>query len=395
LPLIVEGSMAIASGTDNIIAAVGHSDRVCQLILLDFADRQLEQVLAAMQVPFPELTDLRLSSFTSDDEMPVIPDSFLGGSAPRLRHFFLDGIPFPGLPTLLLSANHLVDLRLFRIPESGYISPEAMVALLSALSSLEVLYLEFEYLEYLPDGKIETRCPPPPERSVLPVLEYFRFNGVPEYLEDLVTIIDAPQLNKLHISFFDPIDFDTQQLAQFVNRTSKLGKRDEARVEFNDRSARVLFETLEIFILCREPDLRLSSVAQVCNSSLPSTVEDLYIEHPNSKLFWQNDAIDNTRRLRLVRQNGAIENAQWLQLLLPFTTVKNLYLSNELGPGIAAALQELAGARITEVLPSLRNIFVEKLQLSGPLQENIGHFVSARRLSDHPVAISDWDKTSR
>jgi hypothetical protein len=42
---------------------------------------QLENVLvAAMQVPsFPELPDLRLSSLD-----PVIPDSFLDGSAPRL-----------------------------------------------------------------------------------------------------------------------------------------------------------------------------------------------------------------------------------------------------------------------------------------------------------------------
>jgi len=56
--------------------------------------------------------------------------------------------------------------------------------------------------------------------------------------------------------------------------------------------------------------------------------------------------------------------------------------------GIAAALQELVGARIAEVLPSLQNIFVEGL---GPLrcfQENIGQFVTARQRSGHPVAIS-------
>jgi hypothetical protein len=46
--------------------------------------------------------------------------------------------------------------------------------------------------------------------------------------------------------------------------------------------------------------------------------------------------------------------------------VKNLYLSKEFAPGIAAALQELVGARITEVLPSLQNIFVEGLEPLGP-----------------------------
>ena len=38
------------------------------------------------------------------------------------------GIPFPGLPKLLLSATHLVQLWLANIPHSGYISPDVMVA---------------------------------------------------------------------------------------------------------------------------------------------------------------------------------------------------------------------------------------------------------------------------
>jgi hypothetical protein len=108
LPLIVRGSMALSSGTDNIIAALGQSNRVCQ-VLLDVAVWELEEVLAAMQVPFPELTDLRLIS--DGETLPVIPDSFLDGSAPRLRNFELSGVPFPGLPKLLFSANHLVYLR--------------------------------------------------------------------------------------------------------------------------------------------------------------------------------------------------------------------------------------------------------------------------------------------
>jgi hypothetical protein len=82
-----------------------------------------------------------------------------------------------------------------------------------------------------------------------------------------------------------------------------------------------------------------------------------------------------------------------LQLLLPFTAVKNLYLSKEFAPDIAAALHELVGGRITEVLPSLQHISVEELEPLGPFQENIGQFVAARQLSDHPVTISYWDYT--
>jgi hypothetical protein len=262
-----------------------------------------------------------------------------------------------------------------------------MVALISVLTSLETLSLQFRSPQPRPDWEI--RSPPPPTRSVIPALSHFHFKGVIEYLEDLVTFIDAPQLNTLYITFFNQIDFDCPRLAQFIDRTPKLRKRD-AHVQFNDNLIRVGLrywasqfglDDLLINISCREPDWQLSSIEQICNSSLspPSTIEDLYIEHRYSQLVWTNDAIENTL---------------WLQLLLPFTAVKNLYLPKEFAPGIAAALQELVGARITEVLPSLQNIFVEGLRVepSGTLEENIGQFAAARWHSGHPITISVWDR---
>jgi hypothetical protein len=125
LPLIVEGNMNL-SGTDNIIAALGQSNRVCK-VDLELADWQLEEVLATMQVPFPELTDLDLHRFSDGEMLSIITDSFLNGSSPRLRYVYLHGIPFPGLPNLLLSATNLVSLSLFNIPHFGYFSPEAIV----------------------------------------------------------------------------------------------------------------------------------------------------------------------------------------------------------------------------------------------------------------------------
>ena len=377
LPLIIKDDMVLSSGMDNIIVALGQSNRVCEVGLY-LAGRQLAQ----MQVPFPELTDLRLSSYSKTP--PVIPDSFLGGSAPRLRIFDLSGIPFPGLPKVLLSATHLVHLHLERIPHSGYISPEAMAALLSVSSCLKSLSLGFQSPQSHPDQK--SRSLPPPKRSILPTLDEFRFKGVTEYLEELVTRIDTPQLDSLLITFFNQIDFDCPRLAQIINCTPTLRVLDEAHVQFNDSAANVKLQYrtshflpsyLRIDISCREPDWQLSSIEQVCNSSLHSlsAVEDLYVEHEYSKLVWKNDAIENTL---------------WLGLLLPFTSVKNLYLSKEFAPGIAAALQELVGSRITEVLPNLQNIFVERLEPSRSF--HIGQFVAARQLSDHPITISVWEQ---
>jgi hypothetical protein len=161
LPLIIWDTH-YPEGRDDI-AVLERSDRVVQIILFG---SNLENVLAAMQVPFPELTHLNLLS--NDGKVSVLPDSFLGGSAPRLQTLLLQGIPFPGLPKLLLSATHLVTLRLCNIPHSGYISPEAIVAVLSTLTSLENLFLEFESPLSRPDWG--NRRLPPPTHSVLPLI---------------------------------------------------------------------------------------------------------------------------------------------------------------------------------------------------------------------------------
>ena len=108
-----------------------------------------------------------------------------------------------------------------------------------------------------------------------------------------------------------------------------------------------------------------------------STLEDLYIfEEVFLLRRWQDD----------------VEDTLWLDLLRPFVAVKSLYLAGEFVPRIAPALQELVGARTTDVLPTLENIFLAGLQPSGPLQEGIEKFVTARQLISHSVAVSRWDR---
>jgi hypothetical protein len=92
--------------------------------------------------------------------------------------------------------------------------------------------------------------------------------------------------------------------------------------------------------------------------------------------------------------NDNIDYAQWLELLHPFSAVKNLYLSKELAPCVVPALQELVGGRTIEVFPTLENIFLGELQESGPVQEGIGKFVAARQVTSHPVTVSRWDRYS-
>ena len=336
-----------------------------------------------MQGPFPELTILE---FLSESEAaPVIPYSFLGGYAPRLRTLSLTHIPFPFpvLRKLHLSATHLVSLSLSHIPQSGYISPEAMVTCLSTLTSLQTLRLEFERPVQ------EIRRPPPQTRTLLPALTWSEFGGVSEYLEDLVARIDAP-LFYLRITFFNQLLFDTPQLAQFISRTPTLKVRDGAHVSFSDLGVSVALlsspwthpiEGLILKTSCKQSDWQLPSLAQLCKSSLPlriiSSLEQLYIrENKQLQLHWQDD----------------IETSQWLELLQSFIAVKDLYLSQEFAPRIAPALQELVAGRTMEVLPALQNLFLEEPRPSGPVEEAVGRFVAARHLSGHSIVVSAWDR---
>ena len=140
LPLLISDHR-LSRTLGSSLALLEHSDRVCQIHFMHIPRlREFKDVLEAMQKPFPELTELVLWSYNGTP--PVIPDSFLGGSAPRLQNLSLNTILFPRLPELLLSTTHLVGLFLWDIPHSGYISPEAMVTVLSALTSLESLHLQ-------------------------------------------------------------------------------------------------------------------------------------------------------------------------------------------------------------------------------------------------------------
>jgi hypothetical protein len=209
-------------GVDDIIAALEHTDRVCELALHDFPSSQLEKVFAAMRRPFPALTCLEFRP--RNETAPAIPESFLGESAPSLQKLVLCCILFPGLPKLLSSSTQLVYLDLQNISYSGCISPEAMVTCLSVLTRLKKLFIGFEYPRNRPDP--ESQRPPPSTRTLLPVLAILSFVGGSEYFEDIAARIDAPLLDRLSVTFHEVIS-DTPQLTLFIARTPKLKAHDE------------------------------------------------------------------------------------------------------------------------------------------------------------------------
>ena len=384
-PIVLTTNYSEELGEDSTLAALEHHDRVCDIDIWKITSSLWENVLPLMQKPFPILTDLDLHF--EDKIASVVPELFLGGSVTRLRKLNLTGTPFPRLPKLLLSATHLVHLDLYEIPDSGYISPDAMVTCLSTLTRLEFLRLGFDSRRTRPEW--ERRHTSSSTCALLPSLTSFTFEGVSEYLEDIVDKIDLPLLDSLTITFFHEPIFDTPRLAQFISRIPKLKTFNKAKlrlgkwntfVEVSSLSKTTTNAFLKLEDSYESPDFLLSPLVQLCTSSLPRslipTLEDLVIIGSNFS--------------RPPGQDG-VDPGLWWELLQPFTAVKDLYLFPEIASRIALTLQEFIVESVLELFPVLQNIFLKELQPSGLVPEGIEQFVAARQLASHPISVCHWE----
>jgi len=174
----------------QVIAALEQRDNVYSIELQVLPSSLLEKMATTMQETYPALEYVTL--WAGDDTAPVLCKEFLGGSAPCLERIWLKGIPFPDAPLLLMSTTNLVYLRLEMIPDSGYISPEAMVAALSTCTKLETLSMWFKPGDPHPDltsQEITSNA-----RVFLPALDYFSFSGNGRYFNNFVTRIESPSL---------------------------------------------------------------------------------------------------------------------------------------------------------------------------------------------------------
>ena len=395
LPIVIEyrhvpsatSQSAIPEDLGDLVAALGHHARVCR-ITLSLTGTLVGTVTSAMRQPCPMLTYLRVQSRGDAAPSPALPDGFLGGLAPRLKKMWLEGIRFHSLPKFLLGASGLVELRLDKIPDTWYISPQTLARCLSTLPKLSSLSIEFQYPQSL--SGLTFRHSPPPTRSLLPALAIFFYKGDSEYLEDLVSQIDAPRLSYAFIKFFNQLIFDIAELPRFISRTEKLRTLNRAEAFFDGQAVGIGFyrpeatvpRNLTVRVGCSPSDWQLSSLAQLCNqsSSLLSGVEQLDIRdcHP--------------------REPHLQDMMQWVDLLHPFTALESLRIPRELGTRIAPVLQELADPRAVEVLPALNSLIFEELEPSPPsssesgsLQRAIDGFIAARERSGHPVDVRRWD----
>ena len=321
--------------------------------------------------PFPVLTHLIIHIPVEDGLAPPLPDDFLGGYAPRLQIIHLHNIAFPALQTFLLSARHLVELRLHRIPRVDIISPVTMAMCLAELPRLKTLVLQFQ--SRYPPHNTPVHSPPV-TRPVHPALTSIEFTGPSYYLEGIVPHIDCPRLNQITISYMSWLrNFQFEQLFGFFNRT--ISPFGHVKVYFHDHG--VTFNLYHptnrtdwhshpatTVISCQSINWRLFDLLNDFSVIL-STVVDLKFV---GKL-WSTNSLNN----------GCI--LEWLPFLHQLPALQTLYVSLPLAEGFAHALKSVKGEEVAKALPSL-----ELFGLEGQTS-SIEEFAGVRQLSDCPLTV--------
>ena len=388
LPVVIWDLSTFESDEDSIIATLEHRDRVCEIRLGGLS----EKLVPLMEKSFPALNKLQIESYSSAGDELVLPDSFLGGSAPHLHFLCLERISFPAFPNLLLSASNLVSLYLDGAP-SGYI-PLEVVAALPALIKLNILYISFRYPNSNSD--LEDRSPPPLTRSVLPALNVLELEGDGAYLDDFVARIDVPSMTLLRIKFANRPFFvhDFFHLPRLIGRVEIFRSLDYAGFQISSSSMDVTLRrirrprgpcpgTLQLMFLCDIGD-PLPSLVEACKTLLPlSNMENFSICTQSSNR--DSESGFNTG------------DPRWLDVLRQFPAAKSLNLgSMDIIIPVAVALKRVIEEGMTGVLPAIQELTVSRSLSAGPVQEAIEQFVTARGLSvSEAYASHKWRISGR
>jgi hypothetical protein len=216
------------------------------------------------------------------------------------------------------------------------------------------------------------------------------FYGPNKYIENLVAQINIPLLDHLEITLFDEMLFETSQLNQFVGRAEKFKVPSRALLEFDSSYDAARFS------LSEDPVHGPTLVLPIsCDAYLDFQLPFLFALSSLSSSPLRHSSLE---RLDIFTKYTPIsgydtDDITWLELLHPFTAVKDLYLDNRSVLHLRPMLQKLTEERATYVLPALRRIFVqyygqpENAKAEGAIES----FIAARQFYGHPVAVHNWE----
>ena len=364
---------------DKIHLGLRQHGRVRQ-VTLGAPSPSLCMLLEPMNGLFPRLRDLSLLSMTVEETVPMLPATL---QAPDLHRLSLHGVGLPkGLP-LLSSTITLSTLSLTDIPASCYFPPIHLITQLQTLPHLEELSIGFAIPIPLPSSAREL-LPLPIAPVTLPTLMRFTFRGVDAYLDNLVAQINTPFLEQLSLTLFFDLTFTLVNLIGFICRTEGF-ECLVAQVIFKSTGPSIDmghyeqpgFGKLSLHVYCEPLGWQVDSVAQVCNAlgKVMSSVEELTLG-----LFTHQMSSD---------WEDALDSMMWHELLLPFNGVKKLRIQPSLALELSQALESVDGGMVLEILPELRELEVELLDVR--VNKALSVFVKTRESVVRPVHVPGLD----
>ena len=379
LPLVIDysdGTRTISrKDEDNISFGLQQHGRA-RRVVLQAPSSSLRIWVELMNKHFPRLGDLSLSSTTIEERNPMLPEPL---QAPSLRRLALHGISLPtGLP-LLSSAIFLSTLTLTRIGASCYFPPGHLVTQLQGLPHLEELSIGFSIPIPLPSSEKEL-LPAPIPPVILPTLRLLTFLGVDVYLDNLVSQINTPRLERLTLTLFFDLVFNLANLTEFIHRTDGFVCL-VARVTFKKDGAFINVGTYEeqdigklsLRVNCEPLDWQIDSATQICSAlgNVLSTVEELTLDLDAEEMpsDWED----------------ALDNMLGYELLLPFVGVKTLHIGSSLVLELSQTLRTVPEELVLELLPELQNLEVE-LEID-PTKNPFSGFVEMREHVGRPVTL--------
>jgi hypothetical protein len=387
LPLVIDydndgddGDCKItAEDEEGIILALGKRDRVHR-VRLQISVLKMKKVIMAIDEEYPALEYLAMAPWPEDRSMALMLPETL--QAPHLRHLLLVDFVLPRGSRLLTNAVGLVTLVLYVAHPATYFQPNTLLQWISFMPQLETLVISILYP--VPGRHVEGQSMQTPITTnvTLPNLRWFQFQGVRDYMEEVVRRITTgtPRLEKLEIEFFKQLTFSIPCLVQFMNAAENL-RFNSAKFKFFKDKVQVYIEAyppkeaekyaLSIFVDCWH--LRqLSSVAQIFNSlsRTLSTVEHLAFEHMEHN--------------RSSEEHNEVDRTEWHKLLKSFSNVKTLRVDDGLVKALSCGLRLEDGEHPPELLPELQEL---RYSGSGNTADAFTSFIDARQNAGRPVSM--------
>jgi len=340
LPIRIDYAHGIPTSNDvsRVVSALKQCDRVRGMVFKG-RDSQLKKVFGEMNRPFPALERLEIGPLSGVYHLPlVLPPTFLGGSAPRLRRLKMSDVPLKSISQLLSSATALVELSLEIDTVFGPSPTASLVAYLQSMPCLRWLALK------LPCAIFHTHIPASPENGgkIVPLskLTFFHFYGRQVFLDGLVSGLAAPSLQTFDIDLNEFRDGPLSPIRHISRFLADINSEYHGFRVISSGHSSFCLSLLACSECIDNPDPHFNfnsrRVMQISNALSPrlAIVEELFL---------------------ISLHNSSPSATPWRRFLGLFHDVKVLRLQHNIMFDIAHSLQQDQGESVP-VLPSLEEI---------------------------------------